>query len=319
MTYNTVWHCKCDCGNEADVTGVYLLRSPYASCGCVGKRKDLTGQSFGFLTALYPLKVENAHETIWHCRCVCGNERDVPIDKLMVGAAISCGKHKEYVKPDLTGLRFGRLTATELRVEDLKRFWKCECDCGNEIEVEEYRLLHGGPRSCGCVQGKYKDYTGERRGRLTAIRPTGEIRHLSPVYVWRCDCGNEVERSVIQVAKIHENMCDECLRQMKRESFDVVKDALEKVSIDRVAVKTIRDIVAGVPTKANTSGVRGVYWSGKDRKWVARGKKDGKVVHLGLYDDIEDAKRAREIFVEQRYVGDLEKYDREHSVEENEE
>lgn len=49
------WYCKCDCGNECDVIGMYLMNGDTKSCGCLQtERMDLTGQTFGRLTVLYP-------------------------------------------------------------------------------------------------------------------------------------------------------------------------------------------------------------------------------------------------------------------------
>ena len=55
---------------------------------------------------------------------------------------------------DLTGRRFGRLTAIE-RVESDKSGrirWKCLCDCGKETIVAATRLRNGKSISCGCYQ-----------------------------------------------------------------------------------------------------------------------------------------------------------------------
>lgn len=43
----------------------------------------------------------------------------------------------------------------------------------------------------------------------------------------------------------------------------------------------------------NTSGVTGVFWYAKNKKWGARIKVDGKTIFLGLYRDIADAAVAR--------------------------
>lgn len=42
-----------------------------------GRRLDLKGQTFGYLTALYPLKERKHGNVVWHCKCKCGNETDV--------------------------------------------------------------------------------------------------------------------------------------------------------------------------------------------------------------------------------------------------
>lgn len=55
---------------------------------------------------------------------------------------------------DLTGRRFGRLTAIE-RVPDpdaRRPMWWCQCDCGNETTVMSTDLTMGCVKSCGCLQ-----------------------------------------------------------------------------------------------------------------------------------------------------------------------
>lgn len=46
--------------------------------------------------------------------------------------------------------------------------------------------------------------------------------------------------------------------------------------------------------KNNTSGVLGVSWHKQCRKWVVRIRVDGKKRHVGLFDDIDAAIKARE-------------------------
>lgn len=43
---------------------------------------------------------------------------------------------------------------------------------------------------------------------------------------------------------------------------------------------------------SNTSGVKGVHWSSRSRRWIARVMKDGKQIHLGAFKDISDAAKA---------------------------
>ena len=56
-------------------------------------------------------------------------------------------------KIDLSGMKFGRLTV--LCENGRKRgeiCWKCQCDCGNIINVSSYSLRIGETKSCGCYQ-----------------------------------------------------------------------------------------------------------------------------------------------------------------------
>lgn len=57
-------------------------------------RKDLTGQTFGRLTAIEKAPSRSQYGTTvgyWLCRCECGNELDVPTGNLTSGNTKSCG------------------------------------------------------------------------------------------------------------------------------------------------------------------------------------------------------------------------------------
>lgn len=58
---------------------------------------------------------------------------------------------------DLTGSRFGRLTATA-RAPNTSRGqarWLCSCDCGSEKIVRAGHLKSGGVTSCGCYRREF--------------------------------------------------------------------------------------------------------------------------------------------------------------------
>lgn len=93
------WVCRCDCGNIKSIKGENLRRGATQSCGCLQREKsheanfqDITGQQFGFLVPLYPLKEKKWKKTIWHCKCLnCGSEIDVIHSYLTSGDVKSCG------------------------------------------------------------------------------------------------------------------------------------------------------------------------------------------------------------------------------------
>lgn len=55
---------------------------------------------------------------------------------------------------NIKGQRFGRLSAVEpVLVRELRRtrtYWRCRCDCGQEIVVRPHSLTTGHTQSCGC-------------------------------------------------------------------------------------------------------------------------------------------------------------------------
>lgn len=72
----TRWMCQCDCGNTCVVFSRALRKGLQKSCGC-GRRKDITGERFGSLTAIrrsdkYIEMQGRGKKYLWECRCDCG-------------------------------------------------------------------------------------------------------------------------------------------------------------------------------------------------------------------------------------------------------
>jgi hypothetical protein len=63
-------------------------------------------------------------------------------------------------------------------------------------------------------------------------------------------------------------------------------------------------------TKRNKSGVIGVHWSKRDNKWWARIRLNNKTIHLGYFDNLENASRARKE-AEIKYFGEYRNKDNE--------
>lgn len=158
---NAIWECICDCGNICYVSAHELCLGKTRSCGCIpkgspkGKRfTDLTGQKFGKLTVIKPTDKRADHSIVWECKCDCGNICYVPARSLRKGNTKSCGCGMGRAPLDLSGKKFGLLTAIEPTDKRIDSFvvWKCRCDCGNICYCPSGYLNAGRIISCGCLK-----------------------------------------------------------------------------------------------------------------------------------------------------------------------
>ncbi len=202
---------------------------------------------------------------------------------------------------DLTGQRFGRLVAME-RTADHKGhcfLWRCQCDCGKEAQVRTYFLTHGIARSCGCLQEESRrvDITGQRFGRLVAIRPIGK-RGKGFAWLCRCDCGQTREATAAQLLEGIVRSCG-CLHvetARKQAATGIWRGNIQ----DGTNIKLIQ---SDKTYRNNTSGVKGVNWHKGQGMWVARIQFQGVSHTLGYFADINEAADARKK-AEQRYFGE---------------
>lgn len=120
-----IWKCKCDCGNIVERATHYFRVTVVPSCGkcdydpqikaarekelteklqnkqqnCDNLIKDLTGVKVGKLTYLYNTGKQGiaGNGYIWHCRCDCGNEIDVPIKSFNRRFSCGCSRSRNEV------------------------------------------------------------------------------------------------------------------------------------------------------------------------------------------------------------------------------
>ncbi|MBQ9002077.1 MAG: hypothetical protein IJ087_09505 [Eggerthellaceae bacterium] len=217
---SVVWRCRCDCGNEVEVSARRLKLDRTKSCGCltrVQRGEDLAGQRFGKLVAVRQVGNRRGH-ALWECACDCGNTTEVTADVLKSGRTKSCGclygpGRSGGRVDDLTGRRFGKLVVRQ-RVGSRGTYalWECACDCGNICQVTSHDLKHNGTSSCGCARKRprAKDIAGERFGKLYAVNPVGRSDRGSAVWRCLCDCDRVVEVSVHDLKSGKASSCGEC-------------------------------------------------------------------------------------------------------------
>lgn len=198
-------------------------------------------------------------------------------------------------KKDLTGRRFERLKV--LRDSGRREscgtiIWECQCDCGNTVFVSGRSLLRGDTRSCGCLKMervanlKKKDLTGQRFGRVVALRATDERRGGAIVWECQCDCGKIFLTTAKCLIAGNTKSCGCLNREVARES------AMKLMEVDCVEGTRLSALTSGVPAN-NTSGVRGVSFEKATNRWYVTIGFKKKVYYIGSYRDFESAKKAR--------------------------
>ncbi len=259
----------------------------------MGKRADLVGKRFGMLTVVQRTDERRQGYMLWRCRCDCGAECLASTKNLTRGAVTSCGCVKraprEGFEEDLTGRRFGRLTALR-RAEGANggARWVCLCDCGKEYTALARDLRAGRTTSCGCRRKldirSITNIAGQRFGRLIALCPTPRRDKKGSVY-WTClcDCGKELE--ITEDSLVHGNYrsCG-CLKQ------EIQKDIAHK--LHRIDGTCVEWLEKRKHRSDNTSGFRGVNRM-KDGRYRASIGFKRRRYHIGTYGTFDEAVEAR--------------------------
>lgn len=97
-----IWKCQCECGNIIYVSTGNLKTSHTKSCGKCQlpykhsyNRLDLKQLKFGHLICLEDIGNNTNNESIWRCKCDCGNECIAVGWHLTSGIKTSCGCQKK--------------------------------------------------------------------------------------------------------------------------------------------------------------------------------------------------------------------------------
>ncbi len=248
------------CGYSSNTLQGYIstVNTFLRSCGyaqlCIPRpmKKDLTGQKFGYLTAIGPVGKDKRHNVIWRCKCKCGNEVDVVATLLITGNTVSCGCFKtarlKYVNRYVEG--------TELRAS-----------------MEDSRI------SKRSISG----YTGvqPKRGKWRAYIRYKGISYSLGTYKKMEDAVKaraRAKEAVMEDAKRLYEETDHLFREPPKRPPRPEKEPQHALTQKRTGNARRSD---------NTSGYTGVILS--DGKWMANIGCKGKRYILGYYDDIEKA------------------------------
>ena len=195
----------------------------------------------------------------------------------------------------LEGQRFGRLVVVSVRGrgKDHHVSWECLCDCGKRSIVRSSSLMSGQTKSCGCFQiEKATSHNGRHRPEYNTWA-TMLQRCMNPNNPSYKDYGG---RGI--------TVCDDWL---KFENFfrDMGKRPTPKHSIDRKEnggnyepgncrwATNTEQAMNKRTLKRNSTGITGVCFDKKGRKFRAYIYSGEARKHLGFFNTIEEATQAR--------------------------
>jgi hypothetical protein len=204
---------------------------------------------------------------------------------------------------DLTGKTFAKLTATEPTVKRSSQgsvIWKCKCICGNETFVAGNTLNAGQTLSCGCLRdeklaniGKLKarNISGQKFGKLTAIKSTSKRDNGHIMWLCKCDCGkDDVYVSLTNLTTGNTLSCG--CRNSEIAKGNAPKNISKFINNKYIANTRMDTINNNKAFKNSKTGIRGVIFEkGKYRATIQFQK---KTYNLGRHFTKEEATKARE-------------------------
>ena len=223
---------------------------------------------------------------------------------------------------DLTGQRFRRLIVLQ-RAENkihpsgqATTSWFCICNCGNTTIATSSDLKKGNVKSCGCLQDEINSLTHKKYNKYKLFDGYVEMfTSKNEVFYVDADDFDRV-KDVCWFKDQHGYLVgyrDGEYIQLHR----LVTNCPENMIVDHIGGSTtIHDnrksnlrIVTHSQNSMNralainnTSGITGVSWDNQMGKWRVQIGINRERKHLGLYDNFDDAVKARKE-AEEKYFG----------------
>ena len=271
------------------------------------KSKGLTQKEFG---ELFSPKVSMSTVYSW--------EKGISIprgDNKIQIAKMANESVSNFFGSELIGKVYNELTVIDdlgTNFEGNARVIVCECSCGNIKKYSAGSVKSGNAKSCGHIKGNDpKDITGIKFGRLIAIERLERNKHGRYMWKCKCSCGKNVVVDINYLTSGHTKSCgclkSELVSELGKNVTIYTKDFLEKDTIEKGTRLSMIDPNLKI-SKNNTSGKTGVSFNKRKKRWVSVIELKGKRIHLGYFENKEDAIKARLKAEEEYFVPILEKH-----------
>jgi len=147
------------------------------------------GRKFGMLSPHTGFHAKNSRgktKLYYKCDCDCGAKDHVVLSSNLRSSSGSnscgCNQHTGNRAQDLTGQKFGMLTALKPTNKRYRKsiVWLFKCDCGTEKEMSAGEVVNFKTASCGCKR-KYlnREEAVWVRTKATALRHSEEYGNVS--------------------------------------------------------------------------------------------------------------------------------------------
>ena len=153
------------------------------------------------------------------------------------------------------------------------------------------------------------DLTGQRFGRLVVVGETEERRGGHVLWECRCACGNVI---LVVATSLKTEKTKSCGCLQSEITSKMMKSENRTDCVEGTVLRNLKNKLSS----RNKSGYKGVSWVKTRNKWRAEIGFKGERIHLGYYENKQDAINARLEAEEKYFKPILEKYEVENKPEE---
>ena len=231
---------------------------------------------------------------------------------------------------DLTNQMFGRwkvLYQTEDYVTPKgvrHPMWMCECQCQNRTRkiIDAYSLNSKNSKSCGCLKTELAKARNSRQNEFELVNDEYYIGYtqsgkefyfdkedfdLVNQYCWDIDKSTGYAKTIDKVNKTGKLYLHRLVMGCTK-GDGIIIDHINRKRIDcrKNNLRFVNDIQSAINKGVksnNTSGKVGVSWSAERNKWESYITVNKKRLHLGMFDNFEEAEKVR-MEAEEKYFGE---------------
>lgn len=180
-----------------------------------------------------------------------------------------------------------------------------------------YGLRNGHINSCGCLHKESARKTGKANKKYNTYDLTGEYGigytlkgepfyfdledyDLIKDYCWAMDnYGYLYNKSGTKIILMHRLL----MNAPKGKVVDHIYHCTNDNRKSQLRICSYSENAMNKAKSNSSSGITGVYWYSREEKWSAEIGINGKSIRLGLFNDKDEAIKARKM-AEQKYYGD---------------